>query len=123
MNGLKLSPLNLRGLLHTQHVVGEPVPDDKLGRLCPTMVVMYRCSYCDELHDDEDDAVDCCAELDPRNADATTCPVCGHPAFDAADAVDCCLWKDIEAPTRRRIARAVDDDNATWIDAIERFAA
>ncbi len=122
MNGLKPSPLNLRGLLHTQHVVGEPVPDDKLDRLCPTMVVMYRCSYCDELHDDEDDAADCCRPPSPQPRNADVCPVCNQVALNVRDAADCCLWKDLDAATRERIALDLEV-GATWLEAIERHAA
>lgn len=99
----------------------------------------YACSFCGGVYHQERDAEYCC----PRTVDvvfvspsgeefnsaeelassmegeesAPACPVCSNPYTDAWQAVDCCLWKDIEAPTRWRIAASVEQ-GTSWLDAI-----
>lgn len=49
------------------------------------------------------------------------CPVCTTQHSEYRLAADCCLWKDLPAPTRWRIADAVEA-GATWLDAINTHA-
>ena len=83
-------------------------------------VLAYRCPKCDELHEDRSDAVECCAihvdGADSADGDVA-CPVCATGHSDHREAADCCLWRDLDAPTRWRIADAVDA-GATWEDAM-----
>lgn len=106
MAGVQLSPLNFSGLLCN---LREP-EHDKLARRYEA-VTMYRCLTCDETHDWGSDARLCCPpgsdEEDPK------CPVCAAEFTEHRDAADCCLWKDLDAPTRHRIADAVEA-GSTW---------
>lgn len=79
-------------------------------------VVMYRCPTCGELHDWEDDAEACCEETAVEPS-APNCPVCGEKYDSHRAASDCCLWKDLDAPTRWKIADAVEA-GAEWADAL-----
>ena len=113
----RLSPLNLRGLLAT---LGMAEPDARpmgaLHRRRP--IECWRCPECLDVHDDEDDAAECCKPT-PAEADASSrkCPVCGtaHDSHEAA--ADCCLWKDFDAPTRWRMAAAVEA-GSTWSEQL-----
>ncbi len=52
-----------------------------------TIEAQFPCRWCDELHDDEDEAILCCS----TSIDAIyTCPICKerHPAEKLA--IDCC---------------------------------
>lgn len=92
----------------------------------PIWVDAYKCPVCGDLHEDEDDAADCCAFREqpvaarsPHAEESVFCPVCGSAASDYRHAVDCCLWRDVDAPTRWRIADAVEA-GAEWMDAIHK---
>lgn len=122
---IALSPATRRGIFH--NLIARDTKEDaehKRERDVDRVeeVTMYRCTECDELHDDEDDAFDCCAPdggvdgLHDQEA-PDTCPVCGQDFMSARDAVDCCLWKDIDAPTRWRMADQVDA-GATWAQVL-----
>lgn len=101
-----LSPLNLSGIFSR---LLTPKPR---GRVIE--VTYYRCPDCAKEHDDEDDAVKCCAIAPSADTD---CPVCdaayGESNYPFRDAADCYLWKDITAPERWRIANAVEA-GSTW---------
>ena len=71
---------------------------------------MYRCPECDTLHDDEDDAEDCCKITEGQ----ARCPVCDEKYESHRSAADCCLWKDLDAPTRWAIADAVEA-GSDWV--------
>jgi hypothetical protein len=47
----------------------------------------WRCNGCDDLHDDEDDARDCCR---PTVNEVYLCPVCDSQNSDEGDAIACC---------------------------------
>jgi hypothetical protein len=81
-------------------------------------VVMYRCCACQEIHEDETDAENCCSggDVDGKTS-LKNCPVCNEPWAAFRDAADCCLWKDLDAPTRWQIADAVEA-GSTWIDQL-----
>lgn len=125
MNFTSLSPLLRDGIFHnliardTNEALESRNRREK-GRVVE--VVMYRCAECDELHDDEDDAAECCADdavdglHDEEAPDA--CPVCGLDHIDAYSAADCCLWKDIDAPTRWRMADRVEAGES-WSQVLE----
>jgi hypothetical protein len=88
----------------------------------PEEVTAWECGVCGDLHKWEDDAHDCCAPAALKGChdqeDAVRCPVCGGANPDHRHAADCCLWHDLDAPTRWRIADAVEAGDATWADAI-----
>lgn len=109
---MQLSPLNLFGIKSQMAMAAMKEPK---GSRRVEEVVMYRCPECSELHDWEDDAEDCCVET--HDADAPNCPVCGEKYDSHRSASDCCLWKDLDAPTRWKIADAVRA-GATWADAL-----
>lgn len=125
MRTATLSPYT-RFRLATQY---EPLPADDQPNAerrvnSAKEVSAYRCPVCTSLHADEYDAERCC----PFESDgakgvhdqeaAQHCPVCQAQHRTEREAVDCCLWRDIDAPTRWRIADAVEA-GATWVEAIE----
>jgi len=123
---IQLSPAARRGIFHNliaregHQDYAEIKRDRDLDRV--EEVIMYRCTVCDELHDDEDDAAECCApagEVEGLHDEEapSRCPVCAEKYRSPHEAVDCCLWKDIDAPTRWRMADQVEA-GATWIDVL-----
>jgi hypothetical protein len=116
---MQLSPLNFRGLIATLGIVGEPVADAKTSnRPKPRAIECWRCSECREVHSWESEAEECCADEDAKAAPtATDCPVCAAKYSEHRDAADCCLWKDIDAPTRYRMADAVEA-GSTWVEQL-----
>lgn len=103
--------------LRARQVLGDTAPTST-SRKKGEYTEVYRCDNCSDIHDDEGDAEDCCAEdvLEARLND--NCPACGKEASDFREAADCCLWKDLDAPKRWAIADAVEA-GATWQEAIE----
>jgi len=100
----------------------QPTTDRRVNSV--KEVTAYRCPVCTSLHEDESDAERCCPfdgagakGLHDQEA-AQHCPACQAQYRTEREAVDCCLWRDIDAPTRWRIADAVEA-GATWIEAIE----
>lgn len=111
---MQLSPLTKIGVVQTfRKTEQEASTTARLrGHNTAERVVMYRCPICDELHDDEFDAEECCPL--PKQTDgihANKCPVCGETYNSARDAADCCLWKDLDAPTRWALADRVEAGN------------
>lgn len=90
----------------------EPL-EKKRTRRTPEEVVMWRCTECYELHDDEDDAAECCPEkVEPAGCGdllletgQVRCPLCGTPNEDYEEAVDCCMWKTHGPAERRALAQ------------------
>lgn len=70
-------------------LAGVPVETEKQKSTC-TRVVMYRCNKCDELHDWEDAAEECCATevTASPDADASNCPICAQEWSAHRDAAD-----------------------------------
>ena len=125
---IQLSPAARRGIFHT--LIAQDTPEAAEGKRQRDLgrveeVMMYRCTECREIHDDEDDAADCCApdavEGLHDEEQATHCPVCALKFNSARDAADCCLWKDIDAPTRWRMADQVNA-GATWAEVLGAIA-
>ena len=116
---MQLSPLNFRGLIATLGIVGEPLAEAKsASRTKPRSIECWRCSECRQVHDWEDEAEECCAAEDVKPAStAPACPVCAEKYSERRDATDCCLWKDIDAPTRYRMADAVEA-GSTWCEQL-----
>jgi hypothetical protein len=121
---MRISPLNFKGLMDniTSPRPMRIDPADKSDRAKPEQV--WLCPECDDVHKSYDDAVDCCADLDSYEApEFVACPVCtrGFKDSDASPAyrfaADCCLWKDLDAPTRWRIADAVEA-GSTWAEEL-----
>lgn len=78
----------------------------------PEEVVMYRCPTCEELHDDEFDAKNCCSES------GVYCPVCAsNEPRTYSEAVDCCLWKALPISKRLSVADEMEAGK-TWAEAI-----
>lgn len=121
---LSLSPLNFRGLLATQGIVQIPGVRPEKQRVRRTPIECWRCPECLDVHDDEDDAAECCEHVEMKGGELPTeaqvkptCPVCGKGAWSFEDASDCCLWKDIDATTRHRMAAAVEA-GSTWVEQL-----
>lgn len=124
---MRLSPLNLRGLLTAQGllIAGAPTAhaagaNGKAPR--PREVTMFRCGTCNDLHDEYEEAEDCCAPLAAsglpvRDDNPNACPVCAAEYGNTREATNCCLWKDIDAPTRYALADRVEG-GATWPEAL-----
>jgi len=47
----------------------------------------YRCNGCDDIHDYENDALECCA---PGAIEIFLCPVCGQMHEEVIAAMNCC---------------------------------
>lgn len=113
---IKLSPLTLSGLVARARLVPEEPPTARR----PRMVTMWQCTVCDELHEDHDDAVECCSvKPEAKSTDAQpSCPVCGIEYDGYRNAADCCLWRDPPAETRWTIADRVAA-GTPWVEALE----
>lgn len=51
---------------------------------------------------------------------ACTCPVCGHESSSPHESVECCLWKDLDAPTRWKVAAALEA-GSTWTEELAKL--
>ncbi|MBA3622910.1 MAG: hypothetical protein H0W48_00270 [Methylibium sp.] len=117
-----LSPLT-RYRLHERQILDaiDRATPPAVKRNRPIEVLRYQCPVCDDEHDYESEAEQCCpyeaSEGEEAIKDGVLCPVCRSLERGYFDAADCCLWKDIEPAGRYRIARAVEA-GAEWIDAI-----
>lgn len=113
---IKLSPVNLSGLMARMRMVPEEPPDHRK----PYRVTLWRCVGCNELHEYRDDAVECCVvKLEAKPTDAEpSCPICGIAYVGHRSAADCCLWRDLPIQTRWAIADRVAG-GVPWIEALE----
>ena len=118
----RLSPLIRAGLNFTALVAGQAGRPVEAKHPAPEEVTAWECGVCGDLHKWEDDAHDCCAPVALKGCldqqDSVRCPVCGQGSPDHRHAADCCLWHDLDAPTRWRIADAVEAGDKTWAEAI-----
>lgn len=115
----QLSPSTRAGLARMRELIEQPPQPKRRRRLDP----VYLCPTCHDVHEHEEDAVDCCQPADAESDRLPrTCPVCltEHTATD--EAAHCCLWHDLNWLQRYLVARAVEA-GSTWHDAIERQAA
>jgi hypothetical protein len=123
MNGplvSRLSPLNFRGLIATLRAGLQPTPQAAArAAYRPRPRQVWLCPECGDSHDWEDEASECCAPnaLAEVAESPGHCPICRADNYGPYEAADCCLWKDIDAPTRWRIAAAVHA-GATWAEAL-----
>lgn len=130
---MRLSPLTTSGLLFNL-----PNMEVTSTKALASRHERWRCPECDRLCHSENEAIECCPpvpikvwvddegnvfDFEDEGAQIAeeeierTCPVCAGTWVDSAVAADCCPWKDIDAPGRWRIARAVEG-GATWREAI-----
>lgn len=128
---MNLSPLILDALRHPPEScddAGKPLAQSlqvKKARRHARVVRVYECPDCDERHDLEIDAEECCVAKERADVSVcpsftgalVPCPVCALGFESEYGAADCCLWKDIAAPGRWRIVRAVEA-GAEWAEAI-----
>ena len=101
-----LSPLNFSGLVAHSNMLMSALPDGHPARKTRTVIECYRCPGCQEVYDDEDEAIECCEE-EEQLVGVNTCPVCTAAATDPRAATNCCLWMDIDAATRYALADRV----------------
>lgn len=126
MQQVKLSPLNMHGFIAAQRGLYFEYVPPVLTKARPfaKRVSAYECPDCGDLHRYEMDAEECCeaSMREPLTAHGPEmnckCPVCATPAFDNFDASDCCLWKDLDQPTRWKMAEAVDA-GSTWAEQLQ----
>ena len=50
----------------------------------------WQCQICKELHQTEEDAMDCCEENKQKEVDGFKCPECGEIYEEEDDAEECC---------------------------------
>jgi hypothetical protein len=122
---IALRPLALRGIFH--NLIARDTPEAaarakrKQGNERIEEVICYKCLECSALHDDEDEAMDCCApdavECLHDQEVPDQCPVCGQEATSPHEAADCCLWKDVDHVTRWKMADQVEA-GATWAEVL-----
>ncbi|KIO49624.1 hypothetical protein [Nitrosospira sp. NpAV] len=53
----------------------------------PIIEPKWKCGECGDLHDDEDEARECC---EPSVFEVYVCPTCGEEHSAEAEAIDCC---------------------------------
>lgn len=117
---IQLSPLNLSGLLSGWR--GKENPNAATGkkRKRAHEVTYWACPVCGERFDEyeEKEAEACCqGQGNGLDDESPGCPVCEQRYTDHREAADCCLWKDIDAPTRYRMADAVAA-GSSWADEL-----
>lgn len=109
----RLSPLNFAGLIASERSLQEA---QQAGPRRAIEVTYWACPDCSSQFEEEDDALDCCDDSS-HSEELYRCPVCARHATDPYDAADCCLWRDFDAPTRWRMAAAVDA-GSTWAEQL-----
>lgn len=115
---MKLSPLTRHGITSRILADGERQRiEGKKGRRQVEEVTVYRCPKCGDLHEYRSDAETCCQVSAEESLSGTNCPVCGESHYDHRNAADCCLWKDLDGPTRWRIADAVEA-GSEWVEEL-----
>jgi hypothetical protein len=118
-SSLKLSPLNLSGLLADWRANEKPEHSTVAKpRRRAIEVIKWACPVCNEQYeeDEEKDAEACC-QGNGTDQENPCCPVCKRQYIDHREAADCCLWKDIDALTRYRIADAVEA-GSSWAEEL-----
>lgn len=110
----RLSPLNFQRFVTQSHLESSERVKEKKARQVER-VTMWRCPECTEVYEWRDEAEECCPE--EIETEQWKCPLCTAPNESAREAADCCLWKDFDAPTRWRMADAVDA-GGTWADEL-----
>jgi hypothetical protein len=115
-----LSPLNFQALIANSRQASAEAAEkaDGGGRRRP--IECWRCPECLDVHDDEFDAEECCADLEAEKQPTGTepyCPVCRLKHVDHYAAADCCLWKDMAPPARWAVAASVER-GSTWTQAL-----
>ena len=108
-----VSNMRLHGLLTRLLSATAREPEPRRAE----MVTAYRCPDCSELHEDEVDALECCAPAVHDQDVEVACPVCTVKHSEHREAADCCLWRDLDAPARWCVADAVEA-GATWAEAL-----
>lgn len=83
----------------------------------PEVYAVYRCSVCRKRHTEEDDAESCCPAI--ANGQPMQCPVCLQGADSFEIAADCCLHvhPTLTAFGRQRVAEAVAS-GTPWDEAL-----
>lgn len=118
---MRLSPLNFSGLIALANMPLGALPESHPARTSRRAIECWQCPDCDEVYDDEDDAIECCENESDNPVsclqEARMCPVCASNNTDARDASDCCLWKDFDAHTRWAMADRAEAGEA-WIDVL-----
>lgn len=59
-----------------------------------TIEAKWRCNECQEVHNDEEEALECCR---PSVSEVYFCPVCDKDCLTEQDAIECCDF-DPEGP-------------------------
>lgn len=114
MSQINLSPANKLGIFSTLLNAGSK-KNDGPGYV---EVTMYACTSCDEVHEFVSSAERCCSNVKVHDEEgASFCPACGKNYSDPYEATDCCLWKDLDAPTRWRMAARVEAGES-WTDVL-----
>lgn len=119
---IALSPLAQRGIFHNLIARDSDqarLAEDHKARRRIEEVTCWRCKECSALHENEDEAMDCCEPAVSLHAEegASHCPVCSKEYSSPHEASDCCLWKDLDAATRWRMACQVEA-GATWAEVL-----
>jgi hypothetical protein len=97
----------------------EHEDEDDARECCPRHIYeIYRCTVCRKKHQDEDEAIAC--HPGHVHAQPMQCPVCLESADSFQIAVDCCLHvhPTITAAGRARIATAVAN-GMPWPEAVQ----
>lgn len=87
-------------------MVDAPPPANSAKR-SKVAIIVYKCPECYEEHDDEDDALECCADVEEPERDLAKacCPQCGNTYETIESAVDCCMWLTHSPAQRWELAR------------------
>lgn len=121
MNPITLSPLNRQSLVAALHTDwADPQIKKPVNSQRPKAIECWKCPECGEIHEWEDEAIECCEEevIAPHHESAPlACPICATAAHTHRDAADCCLWKDIDAHKRWAMADRVEAGE-TWAEVL-----
>lgn len=110
---VRLSPLNLSGLLAEWRGNGKPAVTGKKRESAREMI-NWACPICRERFDeDEEKAAEECCQGKADDDENAACPVCKQSYINHREAANCCLWKDLDADTRYRMADAVEA-SSSW---------
>ena len=106
---VRVSPLNLSGLLADWHGNEKPNTKTDKKRKSAREVIHWACPVCGETFDeDEEKEAEACCQGKAADNEEAACPVCKQNYINHREAANCCLWKDIDAVTRYRMADAVE---------------
>lgn len=87
--------------------IEDAPPPPAQAKRAKEAIVVYKCPECFEEYDWEEDAVECCDDVEEPERDLAKacCPQCGNTYETVESAVDCCMWLTHSPIQRWELAR------------------